>query len=80
MYTYTIKKFIRENKSNCFLINLAVFAFLRMSALTTTTFSSSGEKMKAHTVLVENPEGNRPLGRQRRRWEDDIKIDLRGIE
>jgi hypothetical protein len=28
-------------------------------------------------VLVERPEGKRPLGRPRRRWEDDIKMDHR---
>jgi hypothetical protein len=28
---------------------------------------------------VRNPEGKRPLGRQRRRWVDNIKIELRGI-
>jgi hypothetical protein len=28
-------------------------------------------------VLVGRPEGNRPLGRSRRRWEDNIKMDLR---
>ena len=30
-----------------------------------------------YTVLVEKPEGKRTLGRPRRRWEDNIKIDLR---
>jgi len=29
-----------------------------------------------HRVLVGKPEGNRPLGRPRRRWEDNIKMDL----
>ena len=29
-----------------------------------------------HKVLVEKPEGKRPLGRRRRRWEDNIKMDL----
>jgi hypothetical protein len=29
-----------------------------------------------YTVLVGRPEGVRPLGRQRRRWEDNIKIDI----
>ena len=29
-----------------------------------------------HRVLVGKPEGKRPLGRPRRRWEDNIKIDL----
>jgi hypothetical protein len=31
-------------------------------------------------VLVGRPEGKRPLGRPRRRWEDNIKMDLREIE
>jgi hypothetical protein len=29
--------------------------------------------------LVGNPEGKRPLGRKRRRWEDGIRMDLRKI-
>jgi len=29
--------------------------------------------------LVERPEGKRPLGRPRRRWEDNIKIDLQEV-
>ena len=30
-------------------------------------------------VLVGRPEGKRPIGRQRCRWEDDIKMDLREV-
>jgi hypothetical protein len=33
----------------------------------------------AYRVLVGRPEGKRPLGRPRRRWEDNIKMDLREI-
>jgi hypothetical protein len=33
-----------------------------------------------YRVLVGRPEGKRPLGRPRRRWEDSIKMDLREIE
>jgi hypothetical protein len=33
-----------------------------------------GEIRNAHKVLVENPEGKRPLGRRRRRWEDNIRM------
>jgi len=33
-----------------------------------------------HRVLVGKPEGNRPLGRPRRRWEDNIKMDLQEVE
>jgi hypothetical protein len=36
-------------------------------------------KGNAYRILVENPEGNRPLGRPRRRWVDNIKMDLREI-
>jgi hypothetical protein len=39
-----------------------------------------GEKRNACRILVGNPEGKRPLGRPRRRWVDNIKIDLREIE
>jgi hypothetical protein len=38
-----------------------------------------GEERGDYMVLVESPEGKRPLGRPRRRWEDDIKMDLREI-
>jgi hypothetical protein len=31
----------------------------------------------AHRILVGRPEGKRSLGRPRRRWEDNIKLDLR---
>jgi hypothetical protein len=30
--------------------------------------------------LVRKPEGRRPLGRPRRRWEDNIKMDLREVD
>jgi hypothetical protein len=38
-----------------------------------------GEKRNAYRILVENPEGKRPLGRPRRRWVDNIKINLKEI-
>jgi hypothetical protein len=36
-----------------------------------------GERRGAYRALVGKPEGRRPLGRPRRRWEDNIKMDLR---
>jgi hypothetical protein len=38
-----------------------------------------GEGRGAHRVLVGKPEGKRPLGRPRRIWKDNIKMDLQGV-
>jgi hypothetical protein len=38
-----------------------------------------GEKRNACRILVGKPEGRRPLGRQRCRWVDNIKMNLREI-
>jgi hypothetical protein len=38
-----------------------------------------GEGRGAYRILVGRPEGRRPLGRPRRRWEDNIKIDLQEV-
>jgi hypothetical protein len=38
-----------------------------------------GERRGAYRALVQKPEGRRPLGRPRRRWEDNIKMDLREV-
>jgi hypothetical protein len=37
------------------------------------------EKRGAYRILVGRPEGRRPLGRLRRRWEDNIKMDLQEV-
>ena len=39
-----------------------------------------GEDRGVHRVLVGKSEGKRPLGRPRRRWEDNIKMDLQEVE
>jgi hypothetical protein len=38
-----------------------------------------GEERNVYKILVGKPEGKRPLGRPRRRWEDGIRTDLREI-
>ena len=38
-----------------------------------------GEDRGVHRVLVGKPEGKRPLGRPRRRWEYNIKMDLQEV-
>jgi hypothetical protein len=40
---------------------------------------NKGRKRNAYRILVGKPKGNRPLGRPRRRWVDNIKMDLREI-
>jgi hypothetical protein len=36
-----------------------------------------GKERKVYKVLMSKPEGKRPLGRPRRRWEDGVRMDLR---
>jgi hypothetical protein len=38
--------------------------------------STNGEKRNAYRLLVGKPEGKRPLGRPRRRWVDNIRMNL----
>jgi hypothetical protein len=38
-----------------------------------------GEGRGAYRILVGSPEGRRPLGRPRRRWDDNIKKDLQEV-
>jgi hypothetical protein len=38
-----------------------------------------GERRHAYRILVGKPEGKSPLGRLRRRWADNIKMDLREV-
>ena len=38
-----------------------------------------GDGRDVHRVLVGKPEGKRPLGRPRHKWEDNIKMDLREV-
>jgi hypothetical protein len=38
-----------------------------------------GEGKGVYRVLVGKPEGKRPLGRPRRRWEDNMKMDLQEV-
>jgi hypothetical protein len=38
-----------------------------------------GDTRNAHSILVAKPEGKRPIGRHRRRWEDSIRMDLKEL-
>ena len=39
----------------------------------------TGERRGVYRVLVGKPEGKRPFGRPRRRWDDNIKMDLQEV-
>ena len=41
--------------------------------------SAYGERRGVYRVLVGKPEGKRPLGRPRRRWEDNIEMELQEV-
>jgi hypothetical protein len=43
-------------------------------------YSTYGERRGVYRVLMGKPEGIKPLGRPRRRWEDNIKMDLQEVE
>ena len=62
-------QFQRENKD--YVLEIQSFTFFVLLCL----FSLS----KPHMLLVGKPEGRRPLGRPRRRWEDNIKMDLQEV-
>ena len=41
--------------------------------------SANGERRRLYRVLVEKPEVKRPFGRPRRRWQDNIKMELQEV-
>jgi len=56
------------------------FAFSIMSAgILGRACSTHGGRRGAYGILVERPDGRRPLGRPRRRWDDNIKMYLQEL-
>ena len=57
--------------------NMNIAAYFRNPVRPVRRIWWRGER--GHRVLVGKPEGKRPLGRPRRRWEDNIKMDLQEV-
>jgi hypothetical protein len=53
------------------IVNYSLYSFYNVARM--------GEKRNAYMILVGKPEGKRPLVRPRRRWMDNIKMDLREL-
>jgi hypothetical protein len=56
-----------------------LFRFYFITVIIVYDVARMGEQKGVHRVLVGNPEGKRPLGRPRRKWEDNIKMDVQVV-
>jgi hypothetical protein len=75
-----------DNGENCIMMKFITRIILRilLGSLNQTMkwaghVARMGEGRGIYRVLVGRPEGKKPLGRPRRRWENNIKVDLREI-
>jgi hypothetical protein len=75
----------RENRGSCTMRNIIICTHPQISLGKSRRMrwaghvARMGEERKVYKVLVGKPEGKRALGRQSRRWEDGIRMDLRDI-
>ena len=63
----------------CHLVTLNEINIHNTSCVWAGHVARMGEDRGVQRVLVGKPEGKRPLGRPRRRWEDTIKMDLQEV-
>jgi hypothetical protein len=59
--------------------NAIIIRMIKSSRMRWAGHVARMEKRNAYRILMGKPEGKRPLGRRRRRWVDNIKMDLREI-
>ena len=55
------------------------YSILIVYYLVSMSLACMGEGRGVYRVLVGKPEGKRPLGRPRRRWDDNIRMDLQEV-
>jgi len=74
---FIISLFTPQHVSN---VNASIFSNLRLIVdLFHVLYCSVGEEIGVYRVLVGKQEGKRPLGRSRRRWGDNIRMDLQEV-
>ena len=66
-------KISRDNENTHFMFNIF------LNRISYVHMARTVEGRGVHKVLVGKPEGKRPLGRPRRRWDDNIKMDLQEV-
>jgi hypothetical protein len=74
-----VYKFLCVYKLNSLTFGFLVYAGMSRRMRWTGHVARIGEKRNAYRILVGKPEGKRPLGRARRRWVGNVKIDLKEI-
>jgi hypothetical protein len=66
------------NKDFCFLVNVSkLMRNYKLNYTLLSCWTHMGKVKKVYKILVGKPEGKRPFGRQRHKWEDNIKTDIR---
>jgi hypothetical protein len=64
---------------SCLVVWPAYWSILYIYMYITEHVARMGEERGAYRILVGRPEGRRPLGKPRRRWDDNIKMDIREV-
>ena len=68
---------LHNEKLNDLYCSLNIVQVIRSKRMRWTGYEAcTGERRGVYRVLVGKPEGKRPLGRPRRRWEDNIKMNF----
>jgi hypothetical protein len=74
-----LKKLCNEELHNLYSSSNTITMIKSRRMRRTGYVSSIGEMRNAYRVLVRKPEAKKPLGRSRRRWEDNINMNLREL-
>jgi hypothetical protein len=71
---------LHNEELNCLYSSLNIVRLIKSRMRWARHVAYTGERIGACRVLSRTPEGKRPLGKPRRRWEENIKVDLQEVE